>query len=179
MKPKPITGADLEEFRIRFGLSVGDMCYILGIARVMWNKIIRQPGVVSDPTIGMVIRLYETFPQLCPVQPAVSIDTAFKQIAKDWGKSSRSTPPLTTRDFALYAGREPTASYRWFDKDGMSQATSTPVRRLVEGLLQVPKAADFMKKLMLDESTSRGVDPVGNNTWRNVTKSKGKGKGRK
>lgn len=176
MSSKLITGASLEEFRIRFGLTVGDMCHILGIARPMWSRIIHEKGAVKDPTIGMVIRLYETFPHLCPVQPPVSMQVAFDHIAKDWTKGSRSAPALTQREFSLFAGREPTASYRWFDENGMSQATSTPVRRLMEGLLQVPKAGEIMKKLMSEESMSRGVDPIGNNTWRSVAKGKAKGR---
>lgn len=176
MPPKAITGADLEEFRVSACLTVGDMCHILGVARPRWNALIRGKGPVKDPTVGMVIRFYKMFPHLCPVQPAVPMPTAFASIKKEWDKSARHAPELTTRTFALYIGREPTASYRWFDESGLSQATSTPIRRLVEGLMEVPKAADIMQKLMQDESQSRGVDPMGNGTWRKAARGKVKDK---
>lgn len=170
MNSKPITGAALEEFRIGAGLTVGDMCHILGVSRPRWNQLIREKGPVKDPTVGMVIRLYSMYPQLCPIQPPVSMKTAFEQIAAEWRRASRSNEELTTRTFALLSGREPTASYRWFGESGLSEATSTPVRRLIEGLLNVPKAADVIQKLVQQESQSRGVDPVRNGTWRKARK---------
>ncbi len=83
-KNKPRTGAYLNLFKQKYGLTVSKMCALFGIStQAKFNSIVRPPEGNSsdeplDPTVALILRLYETHESLVPLNNELSLEDTYK-----------------------------------------------------------------------------------------------------
>lgn len=153
----PTTGRDLESFRQKHRLQVQQAADLLGIPRTRFKKLSAQAGPIDDPTIGLLIRLYNAFTDQIPNRPDM-IQTLYERLGGD--------SFMSKQDFALCLGRSKSSVPRWFG-DGGSQKShaSGPVLKLVQLLFGLPRPAEAIIEASRQESLSRGIDLYTDGAW--------------
>lgn len=167
---KPITGNDLELFRLTHSLNIGDMCWLLGVTRAKWKELVKgekpspnrkSPVKATDPLkdsgMASLIRIYDENPNLIPIPPRPDMIRIKELMGGD---------DIGEREFALIFNREPAASYRWLDPDKATRATSTVTERLAQIAMRVDNPRAFLRRAAEREAKARGADPFTNGTWR-------------
>ena len=118
-KNKPRTGAYLNLFKQKYGLTVSKMCALFGIStQAKFNSIVRPPEGNSsdellDPTVALILRLYETHESLVPLNNELSLEDTYKMFQRVFGKTK-----VTESTFGQLLGRSAGSGYRWLNGSG-------------------------------------------------------------
>lgn len=159
-RDKPVTGRDLDRLRLRLGgITVTDACWLFGLQRGRWYALTKQDTPLDDTSLAVLMRVFDAYPQLCPVKPAPKPSYVFH-----WLREVH--PNLDQRQFSLLLGREKSAAHRWL-KQGM--AVSPKVERLFNILQTMILAGmqpmNSLEPLVVLEATSRGLDLTRDGMW--------------
>lgn len=138
---KPIIGEDLVMLRTQLGISVTDLCWLLGISIKIWSRLTKNSAkmTVADGTLSLLVRALMNFPAALPIAPPTTPMDAYKRLCtvnKDFDK----------RWLAIMFGYEESSGSRWI-KD---ESKGTPI---LERLLRI-----FIRKF--DEAATWGTDDV-------------------
>lgn len=150
---RPVTGRDLNLLRTRLGgITVTDACWLFGLQRTRWYALTKSDKPLEDVSLAMVARIYDNYPEFCPVKPAPRAQWVF-----EWLK--QLDPMLDQRSFSLLLGREKSAAHRWLK---MGAAVSPKVERLFAAMhsmmLSRVNAAQVFEKIVKHEADARGLD---------------------
>lgn len=169
---EPIIGHNIDELRVKLGLSIGDACWVFGIARNDWTSVIANSEPV-DAALAELVRFYNAHPEFCPAKPPVDIGDLFDrmteasegalkrpvQAAK--GRGRRKANSLDMKAFAIMLGKEASAAYRWVK---MGSNAAIPVVRMMEAmdamLKQGKNPVSLFMKIADTEAKARGVPDV-------------------
>jgi hypothetical protein len=157
---KPVTGRDLDMLRTRLGgLTVTDACWLFGLQRNRWYKLVNDPMPLEDVSLALVVRMLDQYPELCPIKPAPRPDWMFH-----WLKEVN--PTLDQRTFALLFGREKSAAHRWLK---LSSSVSPKIARLFSlaqtMLVTGMDPTEVMGPLAVAEGSARGLDIMRDGIW--------------
>jgi hypothetical protein len=157
---KPVTGRDLNLLRTRLGgLTVTDACWLFGMQRNRWYKVVKSAEPLDDISLVLVARTLDAFPELCPIKPAARPDWMFQ-----WLK--QVNPNLDQRTFALLLGREKSAGHRWLK---LGSSVSPKIARLFSlmqtMLMTGMNPTQIMEPLVMAESSARGLDVARDGMW--------------
>lgn len=117
---RPVIGADLLDLRERLQLKSQDIAWLLGLSMTKWmmivNKDRNQP--VKDPTLALVVRVLDEFPELNPIPRAPSAAEIMSLADAEIPKSSDEQEfPLTKKKLSILFGAEASSGYRWLETD--------------------------------------------------------------
>lgn len=146
---RPIVGADLEEFRQRFGLDLNQIESIFGIAsRGAWYRITRKQAdqPLKDKTLAILLRFYAQHPDLIPV-PDLDVREVWQKLGLEAG------------DFAQLIGRQ-TISGRDWAKGTKPLPVVLEISKILNkaGSMSHPHTQDI-KRLSELENATRGEEP--------------------
>lgn len=115
---QPGTGAYLARFRQKYGLTVSKMCALFGIStQAKFNSLIKpndegEPNLL-DPTVALILRLYETHEHLIPLNSEFTLKDTFSMLQRVFGAEE-----VNESVFGLLMGRSPGSGYRWLSGTG-------------------------------------------------------------
>lgn len=156
---RPVVGLDLDLLRTRLGgITVTDACWLFGLQRNRWYELVRSKEPLEDVTLAMMIRVYDMFPEMCPIKPVPKAEWVYH-----WLKEIN--PTLDQRTFSLLLGREKSAAHRWLK---LGQSVSPKIERLFT-TMQAMMIAQInplkaMEPLVQIEASARGLD-VNEGVW--------------
>jgi transcriptional regulator with XRE-family HTH domain len=113
------TGAYLARFRQRYGLTISKMCALFGIStQSKYNNLVRPNAEGEcttdlDPTIGLLLRLYETHEFTIPLNQEFSLEDAYRMFRRVFGADV-----VNESVFGQLLGRSPGSGYRWLSGSG-------------------------------------------------------------
>lgn len=157
VRPRVNLGVDLIAFQMSLGESSAATRDRLGVANTRWRSEAGSTEPIGDPTLSMLLRLYQKNPRL--IQRKIDIREFYNDIG-----GRHTVDPAT---FALILGREVSAYTRWMS--GLNDISPT-LEKLIERSLYLcngdAKAAfNMIRELYLEEAASRGVDPLSARRW--------------
>lgn len=152
---RAIIGRDLEDFRVRFGLSLKQLEETLSIAPAKRLKYLAAPNeVVDDVAVALTIRMYLRHPEL--LVTSVNFDVLSWYLSLGGGRLIRK------RLFSVLFGRDANTSYRWLDK-------RTPLTKQMYDLVRLVKAVQNgifeLYEVASAEATYRQVSPFITGSW--------------
>ena len=157
---RPVIGADLEDLREKLGVSVADVCWLLGLSVTKWMQVVRHGArdPVKDPTLALLARVLERHAQANPMPRMPSPQEVFQRIC--------DSQPIDKKRMALLFGYEASSGYRWLTARGRCSPT---LSRLLYGFARLAggEAAGLARTLaawqrMVEaEAAARGVE----NLW--------------
>ena len=158
---RPYTNRDIHEFMAKYGFTVRQTCELLGINRMNFGKFSNEDEIIKDPSIEILLRLYDTF-------PTVLLKSGEPNMVEVFNTIRESEPSVLGADwqFSVLFGRNMSQSYNWM-RDG---APSPSVARLVK-LMGELKAAGHkgvyktLRTLAEKTARARGVSPFSTGRW--------------
>jgi len=160
----PIRAFELDEWRVKHGLSISAACELLGLQRAKWAALQKdRSATIKDNAVCIALELYEQHPEVMPMRRVID----FKQHMIHLGLDPNS--PKDRKLFAAVHGRENAASYRLLDGEG---GVSKPVERIFEATLRLSVESGVAARKVL-EGIARTVaerqgirDPLTRGSWR-------------
>lgn len=153
----PITGADLENWRVMHGLSKPEAAEAFGIPMSKWYAItnsdisakVNASQVITDRTVVLTLLLYLAYPKSAPIHQPTNITTFYRELGFGDELADRER-------FSNMIGRSVATVYRMVDKMNMTGSPGRPVQCLVDGVSRLSgtpkqkvqimeKIADFVK----------------------------------
>lgn len=171
---EPIKGVNIDEIRIKLGLSISDACWVFGIARPDWTTLIASHDPVS-PALAELIRFYNAYPEYCPAKSPIDIGDLYERLsdasegdvkrpdAKTVGtrQGRRRSSSLDLKAFSVMLGKEGSAAYRWVK---MGANAAVPVVRMMEAMDAMLKKGENPVNLFIQlantEAKARDVEDV-------------------
>jgi hypothetical protein len=161
---QPRTGAFLHLFKQRYGLTVSKMCALFGIStQAKFNSIVRPAGGSSkdellDPTVALILRLYETHEFLVPLNNELSLEDTFRMFQRVFGKNK-----VNESAFGQLLGRSAGSGYRWLSGSG----NATPqvgiilerIRHMLSSGMEEPEVCYLWLDIVHQEYRARGLTP--------------------
>lgn len=164
-KAQPVKGTDLMSFFLKSGTTEAAVRSLLGVSKSKWVAEAGNTQVIEDPTLAMLMRLYNKNPHLFPKEVDI------RQFYADIGGRNVINPA----DFSLLLGREKSAYTRWFS--GINRTNKTLNNLIGQALLlangDAKKAFEIIKDLYSEEANARGVDPIQSEQRKWTTDSEG------
>ena len=141
---RAFTGADLENFRQSLGLTVADICYLLGMNQNSWGETVNKDRLlpVKNPSIAILCRLIDQDESLLFIPKMVHPVTIYNLI-----KERRN---ISKANLSTLFGCSQTASTRWFS----GKRASPAVEKL--GIV----ISNMIKKNGVDASVNKLRDAV-------------------
>ena len=104
-------GEDIETLREQLGLTVGDVCFLLGMDMTSWMRVVKKgaKAPIKDATLAVLVRLLRERPKLAPMPPSPSAQEVYDAIRA-------YVPELDKKRFGIMFGRESTSGYRWLTR---------------------------------------------------------------
>lgn len=139
---RPITGADLEIWRLTYGLTKTDAANAFGLQKLRWSKITSSENAtkpITDLTIVMVYLIYNVYPETSPAKKQLETKDFYKNYLK------LSDTPGDKELFAKLIGRSVASIYRLFD-DGNA---GRPVLQLLEAVKSITPKGEKGRNIMV------------------------------
>jgi hypothetical protein len=163
-KYKPRTGAYLNLFKQKYGLTVSKMCALFGIStQAKFNSIVRPAEGNSgdellDPTVALILRLYETHEFLVPLNNELSLEDTYKMFQRVFGKKE-----VNESTFGQLLGRSAGSGYRWLSGSG----NATPqvgivlerMRSMLASGMEEPEVCYLWLDIVHQEYRARNLTP--------------------
>ncbi|MDL4860739.1 hypothetical protein NPJ88_000180 [Halomonas elongata] len=148
----PITGEDLERWRLAHTLSKHGAAKAFGVQIIRWQNLTEDPtAVVDDKTLQRLYRLYEQHPETIPVEPATDFVGFYESLGFD---------RASTKDMDIFGdliGRSANNVYRIIHYEGNP---SQVITKYINGVMRLPKN----KRLSVMKEISKSIvkdDPKG------------------
>lgn len=146
---QPISGADLERWRIENGLMKIAAAHVFGLQKAKWEELTsaeHSAKIIADPVVAMLFYLYRNFPASAPIQSTLDVKEFYDFLGL------QDTPQ--DRDiFATLIGRSPPSVYRLLLHNGKP---SRPVIRWIEAIRRLNLSPK--KSLRLMTEIAGGID---------------------
>ena len=115
---QPRSGAYLARFRQKYGLTVSKMCALFGIStQAKFNSMIKPAGEgdtnLLDPTVALVLRMYETHEHLIPLNNEFTLEDTYRMLQRVFGEDQ-----VNESVFGVLLGRSAGSGYRWLSGAG-------------------------------------------------------------
>lgn len=150
----PITGEDLERWRLAHELSKHHAAKVFGVQVIRWQELTQDPtAVVTDKTLKHLYTLYEQFPETIPVEP----ESDFIGFYESLGFDLKSTKDM--EKFGKLIGRSANNVYRIIHYNGNP---SQIINKYINALLQLPKNRRLTVMKNISQSNDNS-DPENNN----------------
>ncbi|MBS8270842.1 hypothetical protein DYI26_19240 [Halomonas litopenaei] len=148
----PITGEDLERWRLAHELSKHGAAKAFGVQIIRWQTLTQDPtSVVDDKTLQRLYTLYEEHPDTIPVEP----ESDFVGFYESLGFDRTSTKDMEV--FGKLIGRSANNVYRIVHYGGNP---SQVITKYINGVLRLPrnKRLSVMKEISksIGKSDSEG-----------------------
>lgn len=162
----PFRNDDIEYFRVQHGLTITEACECLGLQRVSWTAMLKNPGgMIEDNSVCEVLEFYRLYPETIPIKRIPDMRAYMESLGLD---------PDVPRDkitFSLAHGKEKASSYRWLESG--SSRPSASVERLMAAVSRLPEEIVGEDRLKILEKIAKTVakrqgigDPFLKNSWR-------------
>jgi len=152
-QPAPLSGADLELWRIENGLTKVEAADAFGLQKSKWEQHVSSEKL-DDLTVAMLLRLYRQRPDAAPKAPPPNVGEFYEFLGL---KDSRRDREL----FAVLIGRSLPSAHRLLFQNG---TPGRPVVRWIEALKRMHLSAAETRKMMFDVATAvfdqQGVSAV-------------------
>lgn len=170
----PVTGADLENWRVVHGLSKPEAAEAFGIPMSKWYAItnsdtsaeVNASQVITDKTVVLTLMLYLAYPKSAPIHKPTNITAFYRELGFGDELADRER-------FSNMIGRSVATVYRMVDKMNMTGSPGRPVQCLVDGVSRLsgtPKQkVQIMEKIaeFVKENHKVPLLEEGNNNARN------------
>ncbi len=152
----PVTGADLEAWRVQHGVSKPEAAKAFGIPMSKWYAItdadhiaeVNASQAIKDEAVVILYVLYRSHPKSAPIEQPTDITQFYSHLG--FG------PELTDRaHFAKLIGRSVATVYRMVDKMQMMGSPGRPVQCLIDGVERL--GGQSTKKLSIMEEVANIV----------------------
>lgn len=140
-KMPPITGEDLERWRLAHELSKHAAAKAFGVQIIRWQALTEDPtGTVNDKTLQRLYTLYEEHPETIPVEP----ESDFIGFYESLGFDKASTKDMEV--FGELIGRSANNVYRIIHYGGNP---SQVINKYINGVTRLPrnKQLSVMKEI--------------------------------
>ncbi len=163
-KRNPLCGADLERWRLANGLTKATAADAFGLQIVKWDELTdprNSAQAIADPTVAMLLQLYQTHPESSPVSEAVDMSAFYEFLGL-------VDNPRDREKFAALIGRSAPSAYRLLLHGGKP---GRPLTRLVVAVRKLGLPAEATLSLMTDVAGQvgerQGCPDVLANGWKN------------
>lgn len=155
---RPFIGRDLEDFRLRFGFTVDQICFVCGLTRNRWFLMTSKEKdlPIRDVPLAIMCRLIDENTELMFVPEFISPQELMARLKE-------ANYNVTQREFSILMGNNATSANRW---TAGRKGASPNVRRLshvVSTLVDAvgPETAmNQVRDLVLVESLNRGIRDI-------------------
>jgi hypothetical protein len=121
----PLRGADLEQWRIRRGLTVVMAADAFGLQKNKWEELTTEPCVsneIADPVVAMLLHLYQQYPEAAPAKVVFDVREFYEFLGlKDTSQDREMFAALIGRSFPsvirlmLHEGTPGRPLVRWLE----------------------------------------------------------------
>lgn len=167
---RPIRPSTSDSLQYNLGIDRADMYFALGATRASIYRKGGANGLVSDPTLSLLIRYYLDQPHLATdMIPPTPHPTEVMEKLSPQGEDGEGA--LTKRRFALLLGRSATFPTYAMRPGGGGVAHGTPIARLLLAIendcaLNGPnEALERLVSYVDEEMKTRGIDALGEGSW--------------
>lgn len=116
IKTHPIRIRDIETFRLAIGLTIIDMCWLLGVLPTKWGTMMRDlrlnPDHLADTRHALIIRWLIPRPDQTPTLFPPSVEGF-------WDRLRNTVGTVSARAFSVNLGWDSTAASRWQTRGGV------------------------------------------------------------
>jgi hypothetical protein len=165
-KNRPVIWQDIEDARIKWDKTHSELCTILGILQYKWTEIRRDPermnAPVDDPSLAILMRLYDDNVTLVPEQETVNMRAIYEMLNEQ--KKRIDGEDLKKRHFSPHFGRNSSAGYTWIDRE--SPPTAVVARIAETGKILADTFYEKLAQMSQIESAAREVDPFKTGKWK-------------
>ncbi|WP_088698680.1 hypothetical protein [Halomonas campaniensis] len=141
----PITGEDLERWRLAHELSKHAAAKAFGVQIIRWQELTEDPtAIVNDKTLKRLYTLYEEHPETVPVEPEGDFLGFYESLGFD---------KTSTKDMSIFGeliGRSANNVYRIINYNGNP---SQVINKYINGVMQLPRK----KRLSVMKDISRSI----------------------
>lgn len=146
---EPITGSDLERWRIENGLTKVEAADAFGLQKAKWEELtnLAQSGrLINDPVVAMLLHVYQQHPESAPTQLPPDVKEFYEFLGLQ-------DTPQDRENFATLIGRSAPSIYRLLLHDGKP---GRPVIRWMEAVKRLKMTAKQSRQLMAEVASSVG-----------------------
>ncbi len=146
---EPITGSDLERWRIENGLTKVEAADAFGLQKAKWEELtnLTQSGTqINDPVVAMLLHVYQKYPESAPIQLPPDVKEFYEFLGLQ-------DTPQDRENFATLIGRSAPSIYRLLLHDGKP---GRPVIRWMEAVKRLKLTAKQSRQLMAEVASSVG-----------------------
>lgn len=162
----PFRNDDIEYFRVQHGLTITEACECLGLQRVSWTAMLKNPGsMIEDNSVCEVLEFYRLYPETIPIKRITDMRAYMESLSLD------PDVPKDKITFSLAHGKEKASSYRWLESG--SSRPSASVERLMAAVSRLSDEIagedrlEILKKIAKTVAKRQGIgDPFLKNSWR-------------
>jgi len=145
----PLRGVDLEQWRIRRGLSVVQASDAFGLQKGKWEELTKEPrlsGEIGDPVVAMLLHLYQQYPESAPAKVVFDVKEFYEFLGlKD--------SPQDRELFASLIGRSPPSVIRLMLHEG---TPGRPLIRWMEAVRKLKLTPKQTLKVMVEVANTVG-----------------------
>jgi hypothetical protein len=145
----PLRGADLEQWRVRRGLTVVMAADAFGLQKGKWEELTSEPSLskeIADPVVAMLLHLYQQYPETAPTKSSFDVKEFYEFLGlKD--------APQDRELFASLIGRSPPSVIRLMLHQG---TPGRPLVRWLEGVKKLKLTSKQTLKVMSEVANTVG-----------------------
>lgn len=113
-KNRPVCGADMERLRQKLGVTVEDMCYMIGISMPRWGLLVRRNGdkPLRDVTTSLIVRYIDKHIDDSYLPKMPTPHDLFERMESDQVVIN-ALGSVNMKTISVMLGRESTSGHRW------------------------------------------------------------------
>lgn len=145
----PLRGVDLEEWRIRRGLTVVAAADAFGLNKGKWEELTSEPRLtneIADPVVAMTLHLYQQYPESAPVKTVFDVKEFYEFLGLKDSYQDREI-------FATLIGRSPPSVIRLMLHEG---TPGRPLVRWMEAVRKLKLTSKQTLKVMTEVASTVG-----------------------
>lgn len=159
----PLHCVDLEQWRIRRGLSVVMAADAFGLQKGKWEELTKEPRrseKIDDPVVAMLLHLYQLYPESAPAKVVFDVKEFYEFLGLKDSTQDREM-------FASLIGRSPPSVIRLMLHEGMP---GRPLVRWMEAVRKLSLTPKQTLKVMTEVANTvgwrQGVSNVLTQGWK-------------
>lgn len=145
----PLRGVDLEQWRIRRGLSVVSAADAFGLQKGKWEELTNEPLLseeIGDPVVAMLLHLYQQYPEAAPSKVLFDVKEFYEFLGLKDSAQDREM-------FASLIGRSPPSVIRLLLHEGRP---GRPLIKWMEAVRKLKLTPKQSLKVMLEVASTVG-----------------------
>jgi len=159
----PLRGVDLEQWRMRRGLSVILAADAFGLQKGKWEELTNEPLLseeIGDPVVAMLLHLYQQYPEAAPAKALFDVKEFYEFLGLKDSAQDRET-------FASLIGRSPPSVIRLLLHEGRP---GRPLIRWMEAVRKLKLTPKQTLKVMVEVANTvggrQGISNVLTHGWK-------------